>query len=257
MLFTCFASTSKYSYFELYCTNWRNTSQKFSRSSFQIIPPLGVIMKSLNVLSKKTIIAALVAVSAGIPMLANAESQFQQGAGALTATARLDFQITIPRVLFLQVGTGTALGTNPAIDLVTFTPTAAQVAAGTANIAAATNGTVAARLLGNGGAISLTATTAGALTTGVAGETISWSQIAATSSLAGFPHPSLVDGPAAGAASTYGSATAKVTNLSANWTFAFNAPAVAPAAGVYGGAGAASPGAGVRNGRVVYTATMP
>jgi hypothetical protein len=223
---------------------------------------LGVMMKlkSLNVLnvsSKKAVIAALAAATVGVPMIATAESQFQTGAGALTATARLDFQITIPRVLFLQVGTGTALANNTTIDLVTFTPTAAQVAAGTANIAAATNGTVVARLIGNGGAISLTATTAGALNTGVAGETISWSQIAATSSLAGFPHPALVDGPAAGAASNYGSAAAKVTNLAANWTFAFNAPAVAPAAGIYGGAGAASPGAGVRNGRVVYTATMP
>ncbi len=217
-------------------------------------------LKSLNVLNvslKKTVIAVLAVATVGAPLVATAESQFQSGAGALTATARLDFQITIPRVLFLQVGTGTANANNTTIDLVTFTPTAAQVAAGTANIAAATNGTVAARLIGNGGAISLTATTAGALNTGVAGETISWSQIAATSSLAGFPHPALVDGPAAGAASNYGSATAKVTNLSANWTFAFNAPAVAPAAGVYGGAGAASPGAGVRNGRVVYTATMP
>jgi hypothetical protein len=214
-------------------------------------------MKSINAMSKKALVVALFAATAGVPMLASAESQFQTGAGALTATARLDFQITIPRVLFLQVGTGTAFANNTTIDLVTFTPTAAQIAAGTANIAAATNGTVAARLVGNGGAISLTATTAGALNTGVAGETISWSQIAATSSLAGFPHPALVDGPAAGAASTYGSAAAKVTNLTANWTFAFNAPAVAPAAGVYGGAGAASPGAGVRNGRVVYTATMP
>jgi hypothetical protein len=214
-------------------------------------------MKPINAMSKKALAAAMFAATAGVPMLASAESQFQTGAGALSATARLDFQITIPRVLFLQVGTGTANANNTTIDLVTFTPTAAQVAAGTANIAAATNGTVAARLVGNAGAISLTATTAGALNTGVAGETISWSQIAATTSLAGFPHPALVDGPAAGAASNYGSAAAKVTNLSANWTFAFNAPAVAPAAGVYGGAGAASPGAGVRNGRVVYTATMP
>jgi hypothetical protein len=203
--------------------------------------------------AKRLLVAAIV----GLPLVASAESQFASGAGSLSDTARLDFQITIPRVLFLQVGTGTANANNTTIDLVTFTPTAAQVAAGTANIAAATNGTVAARLFGNGGAISLTATTAGALTTGTAGETISWSQIAATTSLAGFPHPALVDGPAAGAASNYGSAAAKVTNLTANWTFAFNAPAVAPAAGVYGGAGAASPGAGVNNGRVVYTATMP
>lgn len=203
--------------------------------------------------AKRLLVAAVV----GLPLVASAESQFATGAGALSTTARLDFQITIPRVLFLQVGTGTAFANNTTIDLVTFTPTAAQVSSAATNVAAATNGTVAARLFGNGGTINLTATTAGALTTGVAGETISWAQIAPTSSLAGFPHPALVDGPAAGAASTYGSATAKVTNLTANWTFALNLPATPPAAGVYGGAGAASPGAGLNNGRVVYTATMP
>ncbi len=212
------------------------------------------INKSITVLKASLAMAVF-----GVPMIASAESQFATGAGALTATARLDFQITIPRILFLQVGTGNALGAanNTTIDLVTFTPTAAQIAVPATAVAAATNGTVAARLVGNGGAISLTATTAGALNTGVVGETISWSQIAAATSLAGFPHPALVDGPAAGAASNYGSAAAKVTNLTANWTFTFNTPAVVPAAGVYGGAGAASPGAGVRNGRVVYTATMP
>jgi hypothetical protein len=203
--------------------------------------------------AKRLLVAAIV----GLPLVASAESQFSSGAGTLTNTARLDFQITIPRVLFLQVGTGTAFANNTAIDLVTFTPTAAQVSSAATNVAAATNGTVAARLFGNGGTINLTATTAGALTTGVAGETISWAQIAPTSSLPGFQHPALVDGPAAGAASSYGSATAKVTNLTANWTFALNLPATPPAAGVYGGAGAASPGAGLNNGRVVYTATMP
>jgi hypothetical protein len=206
--------------------------------------------------TKRLLVIAL----AGIPMLpmvASAESNFQTGAASLTSTARVDFQITIPRLLFLQVGTGTAFGNNLAVDLVTFTPTAAQLTVPATSVAAATNGTLAARLVGNGGPISLTATTAGALTTGTAGETISWSQIAATTSAPGFPHPALVDGPAAGAASSYGTAAAKVTNLTANWTFAFNTPAAIPAAGVYGGAGAASPGAGLNNGRVVYTATMP
>ena len=205
----------------------------------------------------KILTSISVAVLLSLPMLASAESNFVAGAGVLTATARLDFQVTIPRILFLQVGTGTVGANNTTIDLVTFTPTAAQIAAGTAGIAAATNGTLAAKLTGNGGTISLTATTAGQLTTGVAGENISWAQIATSTSLVGFPHPQLVDGPAAGAASTFGSALAKVTNLSANWTYAFNAPATPPAAGVYGGAGAASPGAGTRNGRILYTAVMP
>ena len=187
---------------------------------------------------------------------AAAESNFVTGAGPSTATARLDFQITIPRILFLQIGTGNYPTNVTTVDLVTFTPTGAQIASGTAGIGAATNGTVVARIVGNGGTINLTATTAGALNTGIAGETISWSQIATSTSLPAFPHPALVDG-AAGAATAYGSAAAKVTNLTANWTYAFNAPAVPPAAGVYGGAGAASPGAGTRNGRIVYTAAMP
>ena len=214
-------------------------------------------MKSFKPITKKALAVAVVAIVAGIPMLASAESNFLTGAPTLTATARVDVQITVPRILFLQVGTGTVSANNTTIDLVTFTPTAAQIAAGTAGIAAASNGTLAAKLIGNGGTISLTATTAGQLTTGVALENISWAQIATSTSLVGFPHPQLVDGPAAGAASTFGSAAAKVTNLSANWTYAFNAPATPPAAGVYGGAGAASPGAGVNNGRILYTAVMP
>ena len=208
--------------------------------------------------SKKALVAAVAAFAAGVPLMASAESNFIGPAPAnAAATARLDVQITVPRILFLQVGTGTASANNTTIDLVTFTPTSAQIAAGTAGIAAATNGVRAAQLIGNGGTINLTATTTGPLNTGVVGENISWSQIAAATSLPGFPHPALVDGPAAGAASAYGSAAAKVTNLSANWTFTFNAPATPPAAGTYGGAGAASPGAGLNGGRIVYTATMP
>ena len=202
-------------------------------------------------------VAAAVALAAVISMPASAESNFLTGAGALSAAARVDVQITVPRILYLQVGTGTYPTNVLTVDLVTFTPTGAQIASGTAGIAAATNGSVAARLVGNGGTINLSATTVGALTTGTAGETISWSQIATSTSLPGFPHPALVDGPAAGTATAYGSAAAKVTNLTANWTYAFNAPAVPPAAGVYGGAGAASPGAGLNNGRIVYTAAMP
>ena len=207
--------------------------------------------------STKSVVAAALAIAAVISMPASAESSFLTGAGALSATARVDVQITVPRILYLQVGTGTYPTNVLTVDLVTFTPTGAQIASGTAGIAAATNGSVAARLVGNGGTINLSATTAGALTTGTAGETISWSQIATSTSLPGFPHPALVDGPAAGTATAYGSAAAKVTNQTANWTYAVNAPAVPPAAGVYGGAGAASPGAGLNNGRIVYTAAMP
>lgn len=201
----------------------------------------------------KTSFVLTVAVAAAlISPLASAESNFQTGTGTLTATARLDFQITIPRILFLQVGTGTAFAANPTIDLVSFAPTAAQIATPTA--VASTPASVAARLVGNGGPIALTATTTGPLTTGTTGETISWAQISATSSSA-LTHPALVDG-APGAASSYGTAAAKVTNLTANWTFTFTPPAIPPAAGVYGAA-VAGAAASLNNGRVLYTATMP
>ena len=74
-------------------------------------------MKTNSLMIKTAVALALAA-----PMLANAESQFTTGAGSpITATAHLDFQITIPKVLFLQVGTGTAMGTNAAVNQIAFT----------------------------------------------------------------------------------------------------------------------------------------
>ena len=50
----------------------------------------------------------LLAISAAAPLLCYAESNFQTGAASpLTATAHVDFQITIPKFIFLRVGTGT------------------------------------------------------------------------------------------------------------------------------------------------------
>jgi hypothetical protein len=101
---------------------------------------------------------ALVAVLAA-PIGANAESSFQTGAGALSSSARVDFQITIPRFLALRVGTAGA-----PIDLVSFTVPAANV--GNATPVAGTGGdlgagSVTASVLGNGGNVTLQATTAG------------------------------------------------------------------------------------------------
>ena len=124
---------------------------------------------------------ALIALMAA-PLAANAASSFQSGAGTLTATAAVDFTITIPRVLFLQVGTGSFLTTNAAVNLITFSVPAASVGNGTPVAATAGsgdigNGTVTARVFGNGAAnVSLSATNGGALNDG-AGNTISWAQV--------------------------------------------------------------------------------
>lgn len=200
----------------------------------------------------KTLLAA--AMLSAVPMLANAESTFVSGTG--NATARLDFQITVPRILFLRVGTGTNFATNPTINLISFNVPAATMGDGTPVAATAGsgdlgNGAVTARVLGNGGAVTLTSATTGALSNG-AGSTISYGQITtAVTALPGapgaaMPHPTLAD---TGTGSVTLAATAGVVDRGATWTYSYaNSAVVAP--GTYGGVN-------VNNGRVTYTASTP
>ena len=54
---------------------------------------------------KLSTLAAAVALAS--PFAANAESNFTTGGGAnITATARVNFSVDIPKFVFLQVGTG-------------------------------------------------------------------------------------------------------------------------------------------------------
>ena len=202
----------------------------------------------------RAITIAVVAVALSVPMLATAESTIVTGVGGLTTSARLDFRVTIPKVLFLQVGTGTAMGNNATINLIDFTvpatgmgtgsPVAATVASGDQG-----NGVVTAKVLGNNGIVTLQSTTTGALGNG-AGDTISYSQISTTAavltSAVALPHPALVDGITT---STTVSPVGKIVNRDAKWTFSFLNSVLAPA-GTYGGVNS-------NNGRVTYTASMP
>ena len=204
-----------------------------------------------NALLKSAIATALV-----LPAIANAESQFTTGAGSpITATARLDFQITIPKILFLQVGTGTANANNATVNQIAFSVAAANV--GDSTVIAATagsgdlgNGTVTAKVVGNNGNITFTSTTLGALSNG-AGDTISYAQVATAvatnTSAVALAHPALVD--AATTTLTLTPAAGKIIVRDAKWTFTYlNQNVVAP--GVYGGVNA-------NNSRVTYTASMP
>ncbi|MGL4574130.1 MAG: hypothetical protein ACRCV9_04985, partial [Burkholderiaceae bacterium] len=164
-------------------------------------------------------------------------------------------RITIPKVIYLRVGTGTALADNGAINLIDFAPAAAVLGSGTAVAATAGsgdlgNGAVTAQVIGNNGTITFTSTTAGALNNG-AGDTISYSQIgtavAALTSATALAHPTLADG--ATTTLTLAPATGKVVNRDARWTYTYLNTAV-PAAGTYGGVS-------TNNGRVTYTASMP
>lgn len=212
-----------------------------------------------NAFSKSLIAVATIAALA-TPLLASAESSTQTGAGALSASAKVDFRITIPKVLFLRVGTGGLYGAaaNTTVDLIDFTVPVANLGDGTPIAATAAsgdlaNGAVTALLRSNAGTVTLTANTLGALGNG-SGDTIPWSEIGiANSNLVTpafantFPHLAAL--PATGASANFApAAVAKVTNVGSTWTFSYKNTNTVPA-GTYGGVG-------VNNGRVTYTATV-
>jgi len=196
------------------------------------------------------LIASAVSLAA-LPSLALAESDIVVGTGS--AIAKLDFQITIPRVLFLQVGTGTFGVDGSTVDKIDFAPTATEVINTTTPISGTggdlMGGAVTARLFGNNGPISLTSSTLGALSNG-AGNTISWSQITTTPAVISglLTPPTLADGASSPVTPTPNIST-KVTNLHSSWTYKYLNPATA-AAGTYGGVD-------TNNSRVTYTAAMP
>ena len=215
-------------------------------------------MKNFNVISKITVFAA--AIAATVPMLVQAESATVSGPGPLTTNARLDFRVTVPKVLFLRVGTGVGFGlpANTTIDLIDFVVPAANVGDGSiisATVASGDLGTgaVTALLRSNAGQVTLTANTVGALNNGAAGDTIPWSQIAVASAIlpatGANTLPHTVPLPAAGASANFASAPAgKITDFSSKWTYTYLNAAIVPA-GTYGGVG-------VNNGRVTYTASV-
>ncbi len=121
----------------------------------------------MNTNLRKNLLKAAVAVAVAAPLFASAESNFTTGAGTpITATARLDFQIVIPKILFLQVGTGTLNAANAAINQIAFTVPGANV--GDSSVISASagsgdlgNGVVTAKVTGNNGTIAFSSTTLG------------------------------------------------------------------------------------------------
>ncbi len=185
---------------------------------------------------------ALAAVAAvAVPMSAQAESDVNTVSSiGQSASARLNFRVTVPKVIYLQVGTGTAFTDVATVDEVLFSLTAGQVT--TPGAVAASGAGVTARILGNGGNVSLTASGAsGGLANAPMSTSIPWSDITGTSSSAGLPHPAIGNG-AAGAASSL-TATAGIVNQTATWTFSY--------------ANAATVAAGDYTGQVTYTAALP
>jgi hypothetical protein len=187
-----------------------------------------------------------------------AASSLRTGPGALTATARVSFRITIPKLLYLRLGTGSAypttLASQGAVDLLTFTPSAAVLGNGTAVAGAGgdlAGGVETAAIISNSGNVTLNATASGALGDG-AGDSIPYTQIATAASALSVGY-TLLAAPALTNATTANivltAPASKVIKADAKWTFSY-ANTTAPPAGTYGGVN-------VHNSRVVYTATMP
>ncbi len=187
-------------------------------------------------------IKTAVALALATPLLASAESQFVVGTGA--ASAKLDFRVVIPRVLFLGVGSGAAaLSTTATVDRLTFDYTtnpntigSGAAAASITNTAGFVGNAFPVRVFGNNGQVHLAAAGGPNLTSGT--DTIPFTQITGTSDSIDLPNPVL------GAAAVNVAASAgKVTDRTANWTFTYTNTVVA-AAGTY-------------DGQVTYTASMP
>src|SRR5215470_11199733 len=153
--------------------------------SHSVSPGFLYSCRDLATMRISTVIKALLAATAVAPMLAHAESSTTTGAGALNVTAHVDFQITIPKLVFLRVGTGTGAlvgggyANNATVDQITWAPTPATVGTG---VMAGTGGdltggveTAAVYANGNGN-VTLSCTTTGPLNDG-AGDTISYTTI--------------------------------------------------------------------------------
>jgi len=200
----------------------------------------------------------VVGIASALPLAAMAESTFQTGNGSLSTDARLDFQVTIPAMLYLQVGAGpaSALTTDSNISTIHFDVPAANV--GNGLTIAATNegnlgsGTVNARVVGNNGEIRLSAQTDGAMLATQGDDSISWSEIdtdpIAVTGVDLLSPPKLKDGSSDTVILT---PVGRLVSKEATWVYSYlNSKVVS--AGTYGDIS----GAGLRNGRVTYTAAM-
>jgi hypothetical protein len=214
---------------------------------------------------KKLVHIALVSAILLAPFAGHAEStSINPATTNSVATAKLDFSIGIPPVLFLRVGTGNgvAAADNSTVNSINFLVPAVNVGDGTAIAAAAAdgdlgNGAVTVRVYSNVGTnVSLNSSVSGQLSNGN-GDFIKWSEISVASAAdpapitgytnVGITHPafSTTSGPGT---PTVLAVSGKLIRQQGMWTFKYaNSSNVPP--GTYGGTV-------LKNGQVTYTATQ-
>lgn len=194
-----------------------------------------------NSLASAAAVAVAVAGLAILPGTADAASDIDSSA----ASASLDFQVVIPGIVFLQVGTGQYQADVGTVDTLQFTPSAAELVGGNP-VAASSGGDLGAgqvtvRVWGNIGALELSST---ATTLDSGGDEIPWTEITVAASNPDLPHPAFdADGEMSTLLTTLGNGNSRVTNLQGAWTYSY-ANTTQPAQGTY-------------NGTVTYTVANP
>jgi len=189
----------------------------------------------------KVALAAAVATAVSVPSAVLAESNFTvNNVANITATARVNFLVVIPKFVALQVGTGAPFVTDTTIDTVTFSPALGAVGDGNAVAGTGGNlggGAVDVRVVGNNGNMTLGAVSGNPnLVTVSGGETIPWSEITVTTA-GGTAHP-LINGGTV----TY-NAVGRIVNATGTWTYSYENNLTVPS--------------GDYTGQVTYTATTP
>jgi len=179
------------------------------------------------------IAALLLAPAAG----ALAGSNFATGGGSLSTSVNLQFQITIPRFVYLRVGSASGVNT------LSYAPTVAQMVSSTAVLgsggdAGSGNSDLTVQVVGNAGNVTLTATTSAATLVNGA-RTMPWSTLAATSPTGSITAPPFNTG------SSVLTASGGVVNQLGTWRYAWTNPS----ATVYA--------AGTYTGTVTFTAATP
>jgi hypothetical protein len=202
-------------------------------------------MRFNTVASAAALAVALVGL-AGVSGVAQAESSVTNGN---STSARLDFRVRIPQVIFLQVGSGAFLTNSDTVNRIDFLLTEAQAANPGTAVAASTDeggggdldaGTVTARVFGNAGQLTLSSASPAQLSDGA--NVIPWNEITVTAAGGAPAHPTF---SASGAQSseTLVANPGGIVNLNGSWAYQY-ANTVSYAAGTY-------------IGQITYTLTAP